>query len=349
MLNKSLNSVLVFIFVLGCINNVQGQTYKASIIAFYNLENLFDTIDTPDVRDTEFTPAGEKKWDGKKYWEKIGHMAEVIAGIGANKGLGAPAVVGLSEMENRAVIEDLINDPQLKPYNYQIVHYDSPDKRGVDVCLIYQPRYFQVTNSKSVPLMIFNEESGDRIYTRDQLMVSGLMDGEPMHFVVNHWPSRRGGQARSARLRNEAAKLSRSIIDSIQIVDKKAKIILMGDLNDDPIDESVDVYLGAHGEKNKVKKDELFNATYENYKNGIGTLAYRDKWNLFDQMILTAPLLGKGYSGFKFKSCHIYSKPKMIVQEGRYKGYPLRTYVGNGYRAGYSDHFPVYVILLKAI
>nr|WP_319399408.1 endonuclease/exonuclease/phosphatase family protein [uncultured Carboxylicivirga sp.] len=349
MLNKLMKFLLVILVVTGSFTIAQAQTYKAGVIAFYNLENLFDTINTPNVRDTEFTPLGDKKWDGKRYWDKISNMAEVISELGSDKGVGAPAVVGLSELENKAVIEDLVNDPKLKPYNYQIVHYDSPDKRGVDVCLIYQPRYFQVTNSKSIPLLIYNQETGERIYTRDQLMVSGIFDGEPMHFIVNHWPSRYGGEARSAPLREEAAKLSRSIVDSICATDANAKVILMGDLNDDPINESVTMYLRGIGKKNKMKDGDMFNTMYKHYKNGIGTLAYRDKWNLFDQVMITESLMGTDYSTYKFKSSHIYNKPKMIVPEGRYKGYPLRTYVGDRYQGGYSDHFPVYIILLKEI
>nr|WP_321408706.1 endonuclease/exonuclease/phosphatase family protein [uncultured Carboxylicivirga sp.] len=347
MLNRLIwGFLLLFAF---SITQVEAQTYKAGVIAFYNLENLFDTIDTPDVRDTEFTPEGDKKWDDTKYWHKISNMAEIISELGQEKGLGAPAVVGLCEMENKAVIEDLINDPKLKPFNYQIVHYDSPDKRGVDVCLIYRPKFFQVTNSKSIPLMIFDENSKERIFTRDQLMVSGIFDGEPMHFIVNHWPSRYGGEARSAPLREAAAKLSRSIVDSIQSVDAKAKVILMGDLNDDPINESVGLYLRAMGKKNKMRQGDMFNTMYKHYKNGIGTLAYRDKWNLFDQVMITESLLGNNYSTYQFKSSHIYNNPKMLVPEGQYKGYPLRTYVGNRYQGGYSDHFPVYIILLKKI
>ena len=349
MLNKMMKLLLVLTVVVTSIVPAQAQTYKAGVIAFYNLENLFDTIDTPDVRDTEFTPLGDKKWDGDRYSAKISMMAEVISELGAEKGLGAPAVMGLCELENKMVIEDLINDPKLKPYNYQIVHYDSPDKRGVDICLIYQPRFFQVTNSKSIPLPIYDKDSGNRIFTRDQLMVSGIFDGEPMHFIVNHWPSRYGGEARSAPLRNEAAKLSRSIVDSIQAVDEEAKVILMGDLNDDPINESVELHLKAVGKKSKMSDGEMFNTMYKHFKNGIGTLAYRDKWNLFDQVIITESLIGKDYSTYKFKSSHIYNKPKMLVPEGRYKGYPYRTYVGDRYQGGYSDHFPVYIILLKEL
>lgn len=350
MLNKRISFVLFVAIVALSGLSANGQTYKAGIVAFYNLENLFDTIDTPDVRDTEFTPEGSNKWTGERYWRKISMMADVISDIGADEGIGAPAVVGLCEMENRMVIEDLVNDPKLKPYNYQIVHYDSPDERGVDVCMIYQPKYFQVTNSKSVPLIIYKEEVDERLYTRDQLLVSGIFDGEPMHFIVNHWPSRSGGEMRSRPMRNEAAKLSRSIIDSIQAKDKKAKVILMGDLNDDPINESVAVHLNAIGDKDELKKENLYNTMDVLYRNGIGTLAYRDKWNLFDQIIVTPSLVGKKYSSYQFKSAHIYNKKKLLVPDGRYKGYPYRTYVGRtSYRGGYSDHFPVYIILIKAI
>ncbi len=349
MLNRRFILILLSVVAFGSFT-ATGQTYKAGIVAFYNLENLFDTIDTPDVRDTEFTPDGSNKWTGERYWDKISKMADVISDIGVDEGIGAPAVVGLCELENKAVIEDLINDPKLKPFNYQIVHYDSPDERGIDVCLIYQPRYFQVTNSKSYPLIIYKDESDDRLYTRDQLMVSGIFDGEPMHFIVNHWPSRYGGEARSRHLRNEAAKLSRSIIDSIQTIDKKAKVILMGDLNDDPINESVAMHLSAVGKVNKMKKGDLYNTMYSHYKNGIGTLAYRDKWNLFDQIIVTPSLVSKDKKTYTFKSAHIYNKKKLLVPDGRYKGYPYRTYVSRtSYRGGYSDHFPVYIILLKEI
>jgi len=339
----------ILVLFVGVYTFIQAQEYKKEIVAFYNLENLFDTIDTPDVRDTEFTPDSDKKWNSKKYRDKISNMAEVISELGSDHGEGAPAIVGLCEVENEVVVSDLINDPKLKPYNYQVVHYDSPDKRGIDVCLIYQPRVFQVTNSKAIPLFIYDKDSRERIYTRDQLVVSGLFDDESIHFIVNHWPSRYGGAERSAPLRNEAAKLSKSIIDSICTIEKKAKVILMGDLNDDPIDESVTVHLEALGDQKELKKGELYDAMYDLYDTGNGTLAYRGKWNLFDQMILTKSLTGKKKSTYKYESSHIYKVPKMVEQEGKYKGYPLRTYVGSRYFGGYSDHFPVYIILQKKI
>jgi len=342
-----LTFLLFFVIFFMGIESI-SQNYKAGAIAFYNLENLFDTIDTPGVRDTEFTPAGSKKWTGDKYWEKIHNMATVISKIGKKEGLPGPAVIGVSEIENRSVLEDLVKDEALKEQNYRIVHYDSPDKRGVDVALLYQPRYFKVTNTSSVPLLI-NGDNGKRLYTRDQLVVSGFFDGEEMHFIVNHWPSRRGGEARSRPLRDSAAALTRSIVDSILNLNSKAKIVVMGDLNDDPINESLTVYLKAAGDKKKLKDNDMYNPMYKMYKKGIGSLAYRDNWNLFDQIILSQAFLGNDYSTYKFRVAHVFNDKMLINKTGRFKGYPHRTYVGDTYKAGYSDHFPVYIIILKEV
>ncbi|NPA35534.1 MAG: endonuclease/exonuclease/phosphatase family protein [Chlorobi bacterium] len=339
---------LLLIVSFSPLKKLNSQNYKAGAIAFYNLENLFDTIDSPNVRDTEFTPAGRKKWTGDKYWEKIHHMATVISKIGSKEGLPGPAVIGVSEIENRGVLEDLVNDEALKEQNYQIVHYDSPDKRGIDVALLYQPRYFKVTNSRAVPLLIKGDD-GKRLYTRDQLVVTGFFDGEEMHFIVNHWPSRRGGEARSRHLRDAAAQLTRSLVDSILNIDSKAKIAVMGDLNDDPINESLMVYLRAVGDKKKLKEGDMYNPMYKMYKKGIGSLAYRDNWNLFDQIIISQAFLGNDYSTYKFRVAHVFNDKMLINKTGRYKGYPHRTYVGDTYKAGYSDHLPVYIIILKEV
>ncbi len=344
-LKISFSLFLMFLF-LG--NTLQAQSYKAGIIAFYNLENLFDTIDTPGVLDTEFTPAGSKKWTGDKYWEKLNNMAEVISGIGKRKGLPGPAILGVSEIEIIGVLEDLVKTDALKELNFQIVHYDSPDRRGVDVALLYQPRYFTVTHTSSVPLILYGD-NGDRIYTRDQLVVSGIFDDEKMHFIVNHWPSRRGGESRSRPLRNAAAKLSRSIVDSIITINKNAKVVVMGDLNDDPMNESVRLHLQTVGEKKKLNEGDMYNPMYKLYKKGIGSLAYRDNWNLFDQIIITQPFLGDNYSDYKFRVAHIYNDKTLVNKSGKYKGYPHRTYVGDTYKAGYSDHFPVYILILKEV
>lgn len=315
-------------------------------VAFYNLENLFDTIDTRGVRDTEFTPDGDKEWDTRRYQKKLNHMASVIVEMAEEEQFDAPAIVGLCEMENRDVLEDLVNTSPLDNFNYRIVHEDSPDRRGIDVALIYRPEYFEVEHFHPVPLMIENED-GDRIYTRDQLVVSGRLDGEEIHFVVNHWPSRYGGRERSKPFRREAARLSRSIVDSIQDKRPPADVIVMGDLNDDPDNTSVQDDLKAGVTPQPAESDSLYNPLASPFFEGKGTLCYRGVWNMFDQLILTPGLLQEKTGSLYFEKAGVFDEEFLRQQEGDYKGYPYRTFVGDWYHGGYSDHFPAYVILKK--
>lgn len=325
----------------------RGQTYKAGIIAFYNLENLYDTINETEVDDEEFTPGGLNRWTGDKYIHKIGNMALAVSRIGEDDGWkGGPAILGLSEIENREVLEDLINHPLLKGSGYQIVHYDSPDLRGVDVALLYRTRFFRVTSSTSNVLKIF-DENNNRVYTRDQLVVSGIFDGEPMHFIVNHWPSRSSGEMGTRPRRIAAAVLTRHLVDSLLGKDNNAKIFVMGDLNDDPSDESLRKYLRASQNPDKLEGDELFNCMYPLFKKGIGSLYYRDGTNLFDQIIITPALLGDDYSSYKYYKSQVFNSQFLVQKDGQYKGYPLRSYVGTVFQGGFSDHFPVYVLIVK--
>ncbi len=336
----------LLISALFTFSSAKSQHSGKAIIAFYNLENLLDTIDSPNTDDTEFTPASPKKWNSEKYFAKINCMADVISKIGYQENAPGPSIIGLCELENKQVLEDLVKSPKLSHLNYEIVHFDSPDLRGIDVALLYRPEVFKITHSRPVTLIIRNDE-GKRIYTRDQLQVSGIFDGEPMHFIVTHWPSRRGGEEGSRNLRNEAARLTRSIADSITKIKKDAKIIVMGDLNDDPDNESIKKYLGSGDYNKRLKKGQLYNALECYYRQGSGTIAYRDKWNLFDQIILTQPFLKKRQKGYRYIKSGIFNEPFITQSKGRYKGYPLRTYVGNNYHGGYSDHFPVYILIEK--
>ncbi|MEE4198653.1 MAG: endonuclease/exonuclease/phosphatase family protein [Bacteroidales bacterium] len=326
--------------------NAQQKQYKVATVAFYNLENLFDTLDTPDKNDLEYTPEGSNNWDSKKYFTKLENLAEVISQIGSDLTGAPPAIVGVSELENRAVLEDLVNQPQLKSYDYQIVHYESPDRRGIDVALIYQSALFEVVDTHSAELTI---EGKDDFHTRDQLVVSGILDGEKIHFIVNHWPSRYGGEARSKPLRNAAADLTRSLVDSIMNIQPDAKIMIMGDLNDDPVDESIMEHLDAKKSERKTRPGDLFNPFYDMFKKGYGTLAYRDQWNLFDQIIVSYSLLGEDKSTFKLYQTRVFDRDFLKRESGRYKGYPFRTHAAGIYMGGYSDHFPVYAFLIKEI
>jgi hypothetical protein len=342
--------IISFIILICSVSVIYGQNnFKAGIVAFYNLENLFDTINTEGVNDEDFTPQGLNKWTSERYWIKINRMAEAISRIGEDDGIkGGPAILGVSEIENRSVLKDLVSHPLLKSSNYQIVHYDSPDLRGVDVAMLYQPRYFRVTSSDSPELLIFNENN-ERVYTRDQLVVTGLFDGEEISIIVNHWPSRSSGETITRPRRNEAATLTRHLVDSLLIINKNAKVVIIGDLNDDPVNESLRKYLRASDNPDKLKEGELFNCMYPLFKKGIGSLYYRDGLNLFDQIIVTPALLGKDYSSYKFYKTRVFNKPFLIQADGQYKDYPLRSYVGTTFQGGYSDHFPVYILMVRAV
>jgi hypothetical protein len=237
----------------------------------------------------------------------------------------------------------LVKQPSIAKRSYQIVHYDSPDRRGVDVGLLYNPRLFTVSNSKSYRLR--TEDS--TFLTRDQLMVSGYLLGEKIHVIVNHWPSRTGGEMRSQPKRNAAAGLTRSIVDSLFKVDPKAKVIVMGDLNDDPYNESCATILGAKKEAADVKPKELYNVFWKTLDKGIGSLSYNDQWNLFDQIILSHELVNGDKSKLTFWKGDVFYRNFLIQQEGRYKGTPLRTHAGGVWLNGYSDHLPTMVYLVK--
>ena len=337
---------LLPVFAILFQNEVAGQkSYQVVCIGYYNLENLFDTIYNPELSNNEeFTPGGDNNWDTKRYNKKLSNMAFVISKIAADVTPDGPALLGVSEIANRGVLEDLVKDPQIADREYKIIHYDSPGRRGIDVALLYQEKYFLPVNSKSVELTMPEDTS---FRTRDQLVVSGLLNGEMIHVVVNHWPSRSGGEKRSRPKRNAAGKLARHIVDSLLMLDQNAKILVVGDLNDDPVNPSVEQYLRAKGEKNELEKGDLYNPMYPLYKAGIGSLAYRDRWNLFDQVIISQSLLGDDMSDFKFYKAVVFNKKYLLQKEGAYAGYPLRTFGGGVYLGGYSDHFPVYVLLIR--
>ena len=325
----------------------QTNKYRAHTIAFYNVENLFDTINDPITYDDDRTPEGKDRWTETIYQDKVNNIARVIADIGKDVTKNSPAIIGLAEIENRKTVEALANDPQLISKDYGIVHYDSPDRRGIDVALMYQKKLFTPVYTSNHELLIYEiDNPSKRKFTRDQLLVSGLLEGDMIHIIVNHWPSRSGGEAKSRKKRMDAASLTKKITDSLQSNDPYAKIIIMGDLNDDPTNASVKKVLQTQRAIKKVKDQELYNPMESMFKKGIGTLAYRDGWNLFDQIIISAPLLDEDYSSFRYYKAGIFNKNYLSNPKGRYKGYPYRSFANGGYTGGYSDHFPVYIYLI---
>jgi len=338
--------LLGLIFFISYSNTQAQKTYKSAIVSFYNFENLYDTIWHKKNDDIAFTPTGSKAYTSTVFNDKIKNLATVISKIGTHTNPDGPAILGTAEIENSHVLDVLLQHPLLAHRNYKYVHYDSRDFRGVDVAMIYNPKYFKVIKSRPIYIKL-PAGTKNAVYTRDVLWVTGNMDGETVHVFINHWPSRSGGEKRSEPGRMAAAQTVRKYIDSIQIKDENAKIIVMGDLNDDPINNSVVTGLRAKSDIKKIKNDELYNPFYNYYKNGIGTLAYQDVWNLFDQIIVSKPLLEKNTSGWFFYKAQIFKEDFMLETLGQYKGYPMRTYSGDVYRGGFSDHFPTYIILLK--
>ncbi|HRH69224.1 MAG: endonuclease/exonuclease/phosphatase family protein [Flavobacteriales bacterium] len=321
------------------------QQFVPTLVGFYNIENLYDTIDSPDTDDAEFLPDGSKQWTGQRYWRKLDQNARVIAEMGKDLHPQGLAILGLCEVENRNVVEDLVHTKALKARGYQVVHEDSHDRRGVDVALVYDPDIYKVYAHKAYRLAMVDTS----FRTRDQLLVSGVLDGDTTHVIVCHWPSRRGGEKRSEPNRKAAAELARHIIDSLFAINADARIMLMGDLNDDPVNVSVARFVNATGDKAKATGGVFYNAMYDPYKKGIGTLAWRDSWNLFDQVILSPALVtGKG-GNYKYYGARIFNEPYLRQTEGNFAGYPFRTYVGDTYQDGFSDHFPVFVILVKEV
>ena len=336
---------LAIIFLLFQVVSAQSQKLEVYSMAFYNLENLFDYERNPQIFDQDFTPEGLYRWTPDKYYKKLDNLASVISQIGKEYCPMGPAVIGVAEVENRHVLDDLVQRKELAQMEYGIVHYDSPDRRGIDVALLYLPSLFSVTSSRTYS---FRMESMPGFVTRDQLLVSGIMAGEPIHIIVCHWPSR-SGRNRSTTLREYAASISKHIVDSLYLADPNAKVVIMGDLNDDPDDKSCRVVLGAKRTQEQVGKGGLFNTMWELHNKGIGSLSYRGRWNLFDQIIVSEPLLGRDYSSLKLWRAEVFNHDFLIQKEGRNKGYPLRTFSGDTFINGYSDHFPTLIYLLKSV
>ncbi len=340
--NSCLLAVLM-LFAAVFTASAQEKKYEVYSVGFYNLENLFDTIHDQGKNDYEFLPDGTNKWGTLKYTNKLKNMATVLNEMGTDVVPVGMAAVGVSEIENSRVLADLVKHEVLAPRGWDFVHIEGPDKRGVDCALLYNPKLFKPVAAKLAP---YTTEDNDTTYkTRGFLIVSGDMGGENVHIIVNHWPSR---YAKSPA-RERAGFLVRQLKDSIMNAQPQTKVLVMGDMNDDPDDKSMKKSLGAVREKDEVKNAaDLYNPWWNILrKKGHGTLKYKGKWNLFDQIVMTGNLLGGDRSTLKLYKTEIFSRNYMFQQEGRYKGNTLRTHAGGVWLNGYSDHLPVIVYLVK--
>ena len=310
-----------------------SETYT---IAFYNTENLLDYRDNPSVINGLIKTASHK-WTKKRYEKKIYNTGLAISKIGFEELQKPPALIGLAEVENDRVLNDLIKSTHLRDYNYGFVRYDSPDERGINVALLYDKSRFKVESSKNMMLNV-ESEAGVRDYTRDILKVSGHLDGEKIHLFINHWPSRHEESDSTGHKRMHAAQKMVSLMDAILEVEKDAKIIVMGDFNDNPKNESIQ-YL-----KNTKS---LYNPMEELMSYTRGSASHNFKWMLFDQIMLTRNFLDQDQEGLKFLKVDIFNEKFLAENRGKYKGQPFRTYIGKKYKGGFSDHFPVYIQLKK--
>ncbi|MGB0896987.1 MAG: endonuclease [Flavobacteriaceae bacterium] len=307
-------------------------------IAFYNLENLFDTKDDPHTLDRDFLPWGKKFWTKKKYHKKVLKMGKAISKISSDKTGKAPVLVGLAEVENATVVADLVNSKYLKAANYSFVHYDSPDERGIDVALLVNNDDFTVEHSETIPISVY-ELDGVKDYTRDALYVQGNLNGEEVHVFVCHWPSRRNGADETSHKRIQAAKQITEYIRTNGGITERSKIIIMGDFNDNPVDDSV---------KNYLVTDLLYNPFEKLLNITRGSLSHYSQWHLFDQIIFSHNFFKSEKGKYSFQDADIFDHMFLKEWQGRNEGTPFRTYSGKQYLGGYSDHFPVYINLKKS-
>jgi len=304
-------------------------------IAFYNIENLFDTVDDIYTNDDAFLPHSDKRWTEKRYKNKIRKLSQVISQIGEPSADMPPAIVGLAEVENKKVVEDLIKGKFLKHYNYGIVHYDSSDERGIDVALIYNKDVFEVSHSETFSVYL-EKEDGTQDFTRDILLVTGRLNDEQIHFIVNHWSSRREGEKKTEYKRLAAADRVNEIIKILNRTYTNPKVIVMGDFNDTP-------------QSNSLLSIEKVSNLYNPYKTidtrNRGSLNHFFEWFVFDQILISTNFFDATSTKLNLTKADVFDSEFLTQYRGKYKGQPFRTYVGKKYKGGYSDHFPVYISL----
>lgn len=305
--------------------------------AFYNVENLFDLKNGKYTNDTDFLPTSDKKWTPKRYDNKLQKLGFAISNIGRRETGKHPALIGLAEVENDEVIQDLIASKHLEDCNYNFIHFNSLDERGIDVALLYDENIFEVISSEPFTVQLTRDD-GAPDYTRDVLLVSGILDGEHINVIINHWSSRREGVNETEHKRMTSSYKVGEIISELRLENADAKIIVIGDFNDDPHTNSI---------KHLVDGYDLFNPMETLRSYNRGTTYHNRQWNLFDQIMISTNFFKSSNNLYEFSSANIFDEDFLKISNGRFKGSPFRTYVGKKYKGGYSDHFPVYIVLKK--
>jgi hypothetical protein len=337
---KNLYSItLITIAIVASMASCSQKTTKPTTFAFYNVENLFDTIDDPSINDEKYLPDSKVAWNSERYSHKLDNLSKVMAGIDST---GFPALFGLCEVENIDVINDLVNHTSLKKAGYKIIHKNSPDGRGIDVALLYNPKVFRPIATKYI---IPDFPDAPKFKTRDILYSKGIVNKkDTIHIFINHWVSRWGGQSETEPNRIQIAKTIKHITDSIMELQPNANILIAGDLNDNPTDASIFNMLQAKEVTNNPTASSLYNLSLTQYKNGDGSLYYKS-WDMFDQIIVSTSML-TGKNGLKVSSPNqtVYKQDWMLYQPKNGPARPSRTAAGK-YYGGFSDHLPVYITI----
>ena len=352
--------LLIFILFSAFVADAQNTGAKSHVIGFYNLENLFDIYDDPAKNDEQYLPDGQNNWTAEKYAKKVKNMAQVIRAMKDDNGC-YHTILGVSEIENRLVLEDLVYDPQIADAGFEIVHYDGPDRRGVDVALLYKPDQFTYMDSESIPFTFegseidFSDTNTDYFRTRDILMVHGLIAGEDFAFYVMHLPSRIGGKG--GNLRSRGAEIAYAHARVMEQKYPGIKIVMMGDMNDDPFDESMVTYFHGKETVEEMQPEDYYNPYLSMIKAGYGSLCYQGTWCIYDQELVNYNLAVAPQGGLKIQPVTknrgswydgvVYKRPYLTTQKGQYKGYPFRTFSNGAFVGGYSDHYPTFIVIGK--
>lgn len=336
-MKKSVWLVVIIALAFCSCNSAKKALRREYTVVSYNTENLFDTVDDPKIPDEEFLPASEKKWDTERYQKKLVDLARVISEVNPDE---LPEIVGLVEIENRSVLDDLVKTGALKNQKYGIVHEESPDYRGIDVALIYRADAFKELMHEAIPV-VFPDEPDFK--TRDILHVVGQIRHKTIHIFVNHWPSRIGGDDKTEPKRVLAASILKNRVDLIQSTDPEARIVIMGDMNDEPANKSLKETLGAGSPGSGSK---LVNLMFPDDQAGLGTYFYSGNWNMLDNLVVSGNLLASPKMKIEGGKGFIFSKDWMIFTNKNGAKTPNRSYVGDKYVGGVSDHFPVYFKML---
>ena len=346
---KRLLIAFVAALLMGVVySGAQNRKLLVHAVCFYNLENLFDTVHDYGKNDFDFLPDGSYHWSKNKYENKLKNMAQVLSELGTDKLPYGASIIGVSEVENDKVMQDLMAQPNMQKRGYKFIHLEGPDKRGVDCALIYNPKAFQVTKAFH---KLYVYENGDTTRaTRPFLCVQGKLAGDNLTVIVCHWPSR----AAEGVFREAGGRQVRALTDSIRQADPTQHIMVMGDMNDDPDNSSMAKCLGAKRKMKDVGEGDFYNPWWDMLRTKMqGTLTYQGSWNLFDQIVCSHNMLDvnntKEYNELTLFGYHIFKRDYMMQQEGKYKGSPKRTHAGGVWLNGYSDHLPTVTYLCKKI